>query len=62
MLNKIFIVRLNSGSKNRHNFFLGAIFLFLKIENESVNYADSGDIKLFVQFPGNWILKISLRF
>ena len=29
---------------------------------DSVNHADSGDIKVFVQFPGNLILKISLRF
>ena len=42
------INRLNSGIKNRHNFFLRAIFLFLKVGNESVNYADSRDIKTFV--------------
>jgi len=56
------ISRLNSGRRNLHNFFLWAIFLFSKNGNESVNHADSGYIKLFVQFPGNSILKISLRF
>ena len=56
------INRLNSGIKNRHNFFLWAIFLFQKIGTDSVNQADSGDIKFFVQFPGNSILKTSLRF
>ena len=54
--------RLNSGIRNRHNFFLRAIFLFLKVGNESVNHADSEDIQLFVQFPGNSFLEISLRF
>ena len=39
-----------------------AIFLFLKIGNESVNHADSGDIKIFVQFPENSILKFSKNF
>jgi len=56
------IIRLNSGIRNRYNFFLWSIFLFLKVGNESVNHVDSGDIKLFFQFPGNSILKISLRF
>ena len=32
------------------------------IESDSVNRADSGDIKLLVQFLGNTILKFSLRF
>ena len=60
--NGVIMVRLNSGIRNRYNFFLWSIFLFLKVGNESVNHVDSGDIKLFFQFPGNSILKISLRF
>ena len=56
------IDRLNSGIRNRHNFFLRAIFLLLKVGNESVNHADSRDIKIFVEVRGNSILKISLRF
>ena len=48
--------------KNRHNFFLWAIFLVSKIEIESVNHPDPGDIQLFVQFPGNSFLEISLWF
>ena len=58
----LFMFRLNSGIKNRQNFFLWAIFLFSKIGNESVNHADSGDIQVFVQFPGNSFLEIPLRF
>ena len=57
----LFISRLNSGIKNRHNFFVWAIFLFEKLGTDSVNYADSGDIKILIQFPGNSDLKISLR-
>ena len=34
------IPRLNSGIRNRQNFFLWAIFLFSRVGNESVNYAD----------------------
>ena len=43
-------------------------FLFRRIldihavESDSVNHADSGDIKLLVQFLGKTILKFSLRF
>jgi len=40
--------RLNSGIRNRHNFFVWAIFLFENFGTDSVNYADSGDIKLLV--------------
>ena len=57
-----FIGRLNSGIKNRNNFFAWAIFLIGKVGNNSVIYADSGDIKILVQFPGNSILKILQNF
>ena len=56
------IARLNSGIRNRHNFFLSPIFLYQKVVADLVSHADSGDIKVFSQFPGNSILKISLRF
>ena len=36
--------RLNSGIKNRHNFFLISIFLVQKVESDSVNLSDSGNI------------------
>ena len=52
------IARLNSGIKSRNNFFVWAIFLIQKVGTNSVIYADSGDIKILVQFPGNSILKI----
>ena len=54
--------RLNSGTKNRHNFFIQANFKSLNIGSDSVDHDESGDIKLFVRFPGNLILKISLEF
>ena len=54
--------RLNFGIMNRHNFFLWPIFIYQKVGADSVSHADSGDIKVFVQFAGNSILKISLRF
>ena len=38
--------RLNSGIRNRHNFFLWPIYLFQKVVTDSVNHADSGDIKV----------------
>ena len=44
----LIMLRLNSGIRNRHNFFPSAIFLFLKAGKESVNHADSRDIKIFV--------------
>jgi len=56
------MIRLNSGNRNRNNFFLRTIFQFQKIGTDSVNHADFEDIKFFVQFPGNSILKTSLRF
>ena len=56
------ILRLNSGIKNLNNFFALAIFLIQKIGTNSVIYADSGDIKIFVPFPGNSILKILQNF
>ena len=43
-----YIVRLNSGIRIRHNFFVWAVFLFEKLGTDSVNYADSGDIKILV--------------
>ena len=56
------ISRLNSGNKNPQNVFLGAIFLFQKMGTDSVNHADSGDIKVLVSFPGNSILKFFTNF
>ena len=38
------------------------MFLFSKIENDSENYADSKDIKIFIQFPVNSILKFLPNF
>ena len=54
--------RLNSGIRIRHNFFVWAVFLFEKLGTDSVNYADSGDIKILVWFPGSSILKFSIIF
>ena len=56
------IGRFNSGIRNRHNFFMWAIFLFEKLGTDSVNYADSGDIKILVWFPGKSILKFAIIF
>ena len=56
------IASLNSGVINRHKFFLWAIFLLLKTGYDSVNLADSGDIKNLIHFPGNRILKIWFNF
>ena len=56
------MARLNSGNKNPQNVFLGAIFLFQKTGTDSVNHADSGDIKVLVSFPGNSILKFFTNF
>ena len=47
------MTKLNSGIENRHNFFVGDIFLFQRLETDSVNQADSGDIKIFGQFHKN---------
>ena len=57
-----FINRLNSGRRKRNYFFVWATFLFQKIGNDSMNRADSGDIQLLVQFPGNSIFKILQNF
>ena len=51
------IVRLNSGTTNSHNLFISANFRYPFIEYDSVNHADSKDIKILIQFPG----KISLE-
>ena len=51
------IARLNSGIRNRQNFFPWTIFLFQKIITDSVNCADSKDTKILAQFPGNSILE-----
>ena len=48
-----FMRRLNSGN----NFFVWTFFSFQKLGNDSVNCADSGDINILVQFPGNSILR-----
>ena len=47
-LKAVIIPRLNSGIRIRHNFFVWAVFLFEKLGTDSVNYADSGDIKILV--------------
>ena len=44
------------------NFFEKSIFGYSKFGNESVDHADSEDIKILVQFPGNSILKFLLPF
>ena len=59
---KMTIHRLNSGNRNRHNFFMLAILSFQKTATDSVNHADSEDIKILVQFPGNSILKFWVKF
>ena len=56
------MIRLNSGNNNPQNFFLRAIFLFQKMGTDSVNHADSRDIKVLVSFPGNSILKFFTNF
>ena len=56
------IGRLNSGIENRNNFFAWAIFLIQKVGTDSVIYADSGDIKILVEFPGNSIFEIVQNF
>ena len=58
----ICISRLNSRIKNRNNFFAWVFFSYKKIGSDSVNQADSGDIKILVQFPGNSILKFFTNF
>ena len=39
-----------------------AILTFKKTATDSVNHADSGDINILVQFPGNSILKFWVKF
>ncbi len=56
------ITRLNTGNRNRHNFFILAILTLKKTPTDSVNHADSGDINILVQFPGNSILKFWVKF
>jgi len=57
-----FIYRLNSGIRNRHNFFLRPIYIFQKVLSDSVNHADSEDVKVFVRFSENTILKFFTNF
>ena len=49
--------RLDTGILNQNNFFVSTFFSFQKTETDLVNQADSGDIKILVQFPGNLIFK-----
>ena len=60
------IFRLNSGIRNRYNFFMRFFekfeYLFQKIGSDSVNHAISWDIKVLVQFPGNSIVKFFTNF
>ena len=44
------------------NFFAKSIFRYPKIGNESVAHSDSGDIKIFVGFPGNSNLEFLVEF
>ena len=53
--------RLNSGIKNRNNFFAWAIFQIQKIGTNSVIYSDSGDIKILIQFFGNCVGGVYMR-
>ena len=59
--NLLNIYRLNSGNRNGI-ISMWTIFLFQKTGNDSVNYADSEYIKIFVQFPGNSIFEFLLNF
>ena len=56
------MTRLNSGIKNRNNFFVRAFFYFQKTGTDSVYQADSRDIKILVRFPGKSILKFLFGF
>ena len=56
------ICRLNSENKNGYNFFVFAIFMLQKSENNSVINADSEDIKTLVQIFGSPILKFLFQF
>ena len=50
--------RLNSQFENAHNIFMLTNFPFQKRRTDSVNHADSEDIKILIQFPGKSIWKI----
>ena len=52
MLKRCDISRLNSGLKIGITFLRGR-FLIQKVGTDSVIYANSEDIKILVQFPGN---------
>ena len=56
------IVRLNSGIKNRLNFLAWAIYIFQQVVSDSVNHADSEDIKILIQFPGKSIFENFAQF
>ena len=56
------IARLNSGIKNRLNFLAWAIYIFQKVVSDSVNHADSEDIKILIQFPGKSIFENFAQF
>ena len=50
--------------KNIIPVFSSIIFSFQKIVTDLVNHVDSGDIKLFVQFPGNFewkVLRVNMK-
>ena len=49
------IARLNSENKNEYNFFVFAIFVFQKPRNDTVNNADSGDIKIFQEIGSSLV-------
>ena len=55
------INRLNSGIKNRNNFFAWAIFIIQNVGTNSVVYTDSGGIKILVQRAGNSIFEKFLK-
>ena len=59
---EISINRLNSGIKNRLNFLAWAIYIFQKVVSDSVNHADSEDIKILIQFPGKSIFENFAQF
>ena len=48
--------RLNSGTMNHNNFFIQTNFSCLILGIDSVDNAESGNIKVLVVFPGNNIL------
>ena len=56
------MIRLNSGIKNLLNFLAWAIYIFQKVVSDSVNHADSEDIKILIQFPGKSIFENFAQF